>query len=550
MNGHAFLASSAGDDEIWVAAGTYTPDPGGTDQGKKFQLASGVAIYGGFAGTESTLGDRNPDPATNGTVLSGDLQGDDGANFANRSDNSARVVDGTAVDTTAILDGFTIRGGEAPASGGGFGGNGSPTVTGCRFHDNRAGNRGGAVALLPGSAAAFVDCQFIDNEAGSDGGAVDADTSDSRFVGCIFEGNLSGSLGGAVNSADSTNVFSHCSFRGNRVIPVDFFASGNGGALHIRGSEIHIIHNCEFSGNRAVVGGALYILTSSPVLTNVTISGNHASDLGGGVCMGLSAAAPSFTNCIIWNNSAGSPTPLVASIAKGGGSPSFSHCIVQHSGGSLIWNPNTGSNGGGNLDLDPGFTTPLDPLTAPSTAGDFTLGAASPAINAGLDTADLDGAGGGSDTIATVAEDLAGQPRLSGSAVDIGAYETFEEPTGTTFVSLFPNLDPADDDNHNGLSNFLDYALGANPTAPHDPDVMPSIVPGTLTFGHRADAEDVDPVYKKSSTLGGWTTMQPGIDYDIISSQTAGGRVVVTLELLLDPVANPRMFFIQEFPEP
>lgn len=134
---------SVDDDEIWVAAGTYTPDPGGTDKNKKFQLASGLAVYGGFTGSESNREDRNPDPAANGTILSGDLLGDDGAGFAKRTDNSGRVVDGTGADGSAILDGFRISGGNATASsGGGYGGNGSPTFQHCLFSDNRSTPQG------------------------------------------------------------------------------------------------------------------------------------------------------------------------------------------------------------------------------------------------------------------------------------------------------------------------------------------------------------------------------------------------------------------------
>lgn len=70
------LAIAAEGDEIWVAAGTYTPDRGTGDRTLSFDIPSGVALYGGFAGWETRRPQRNWDK--NGSILSGDLSGDDG----------------------------------------------------------------------------------------------------------------------------------------------------------------------------------------------------------------------------------------------------------------------------------------------------------------------------------------------------------------------------------------------------------------------------------------------------------------------------------------
>ncbi len=120
--------------EIWVAAGTYTP---GTNRTDTFQLKSGVAIYGGFAGTESARSDR--DPAANLTILSGEIVDEDII-----TDNSYHVVFGDGLTASAVLDGFFITAGNANGttpddSGGGmFLTASSPTLTDITFSANAA----------------------------------------------------------------------------------------------------------------------------------------------------------------------------------------------------------------------------------------------------------------------------------------------------------------------------------------------------------------------------------------------------------------------------
>src|SRR5690606_18257993 len=194
----------------------------------------------------------------------------------------------------------------------------------------------------------------------------------------------------------------------------------------------------------------------------------NRSNIRGGAFHAESGSSQGFINCIFWENqTAGSTTTSSASLI---GSPydtppaRFRNCIIANSGGSSAWNPLSGHDDGGNLDVDPAFLVPLSPATAPSTDGDFQLGYQSPALDAG------DNAPVGATT------DLAGAPRIANGIVDIGAYEgqndqfdldgdglsdafelAFSHPPSRT--SLEPDADPDGD----GRSNLLEFALGSNP---------------------------------------------------------------------------------------
>ena len=113
------LATSG--DQIWVASGTYYPDQGAgqinNDRNSTFTLKDGVSVYGGFTIGDTLLTDRDSNPATNGTVLSGDID-----QVAGNANNAYTVVttNGFLTDTY-VLDGFTVTGGNQN-SGSGVGG--------------------------------------------------------------------------------------------------------------------------------------------------------------------------------------------------------------------------------------------------------------------------------------------------------------------------------------------------------------------------------------------------------------------------------------------
>ena len=104
--------------DIWLALGTYTPGPSGGPRTLSFLLPSGVRLFGGFAGTESALEQR--DPQVNATILSGDLNRDDSPNTPGSSvENAYQVVRAVTLAAPALLDGVTVRAARSSSSVGG-----------------------------------------------------------------------------------------------------------------------------------------------------------------------------------------------------------------------------------------------------------------------------------------------------------------------------------------------------------------------------------------------------------------------------------------------
>ncbi|UCE60461.1 MAG: hypothetical protein JSU63_01680 [Phycisphaerales bacterium] len=327
------LAAMAGGtiEEIWVAAGTYTPtDPNG-DPTISFELVDGVALYGGFAGGETSLNQRSFN--TNQTILSGNLGGT----------LSVNVVRATGTDETAVVDGFTITGGgitdpECWTNGGGLHNDeASPTVRNCLFESNSA-KCGGAMYNDYDSHPTVTHCVFIDNHTCNGGGAL-------------------------YNYGDGT--FINCAFFDNR--------SGNGGAMYNYGNPTFI--NCLFSGNEAYhyAGGAIMNTPAArPTLINCTFFGNSADDFGGGIYRSQAIVS----NCIFWGNRVGQTVNEITQIDTEVDFPTISFTCLQG------W---TGTYGGvGNFGSDPLFSDADGHDDIVGTVDDnLRLAVGSPCLDAG-----------------------------------------------------------------------------------------------------------------------------------------------------------------------
>ena len=281
-------------EEICVAQGTYRPDQGITvapgDREATFQLLDGLAIKGGYAGF------GEPDPNARDidkykTVLSGDLNGNDVAvadprdlrHEPTRSENSFNVVTGSWTDDTAVLDGFTIIGGNASeienASGGGMLiMSGSPKVVDCTFTTNSAFHGGGMASYWSSPGPTLVNCTFTRNF-GSAGGGM---KGDATLIDCTFNDNVAAYGGGIRCTTEGSLKTTGCTFSGN-------LATWYGGGVELWNCGRVVFADCEFTKNTGGEGGGLYSFKTDCTLTNCTFSENSAiggdrkEGCGGGV---------------------------------------------------------------------------------------------------------------------------------------------------------------------------------------------------------------------------------------------------------------------------
>ncbi|MCU0354265.1 MAG: T9SS type A sorting domain-containing protein [Cytophagales bacterium] len=551
------LAAAASGDEIWVAAGVYKPSvqvdvdgSGGSDAREvTFRIPNGVKVYGGFAGTEALLTERNW--TTNLTILSGDIDNNDAnsdGNFIAETaadivgNNAYHVVYTQNVTAATWLDGCIITAGRAwlaappnpnvpNLDGGGWynkisapANASSPTILNCTFRGNYAESEGAGFYTTPGTVFVTMEsvirsCKFISNQSNNTGGAVflgsfvkgnyrpilsQCEFTDNQalrrggalaFVGdsarvdtCTFRLNrttavamgvtLPGS-GGGVSMVASKTSFRRCMFIGNSATgnATGAFEGGGGGAVYMSTNEPQtntlgeskpVFIGCGFyqnsaGGNTAAWGGAAVHLNDAGILKvkyiNCVFSGNSAEDDGGAVANFTRVISPpsytplldtDFTNCTFRANTAGryggglyndgyvsdgvevlsvrvensilyGNTAVTSGpqIRNEGNVATVAYSLVQGSGGSGGgWNATVGTDGTNNIDSNPNFVNAADPDGAdnqPGTSDDgLRVQSTSLVVNAGNSTAaDLAG----------IATDFAGEARLQGARVDMGAYE-------------------------------------------------------------------------------------------------------------------------------
>jgi len=273
--------------EIWVAEGTYLPEkyPSGcvgctSNRDFTFYIKPGLKLYGGFAGDETILSERNS--LENITIISGDFNDDDITsgignlfNISNNSENAHHVILSVGQNSSqTIIDGFTILGGnseinsgihvagifiERRRGGGVYFSGGNVSLNNNIIKNNSCLNTGGGV-YLNGQNFNIAYNTITKNESSEFGSGIYNCSSNTNITGNTIFLN-STSAGGGIYSANGPVLYS------NNLINYNY-ASNIAGGLCLNGSSNDLINNTIYGNVSEGYGGGLVVVNSNNNLIN------------------------------------------------------------------------------------------------------------------------------------------------------------------------------------------------------------------------------------------------------------------------------------------
>lgn len=173
--------------------------------------------------------------------------------------------------------------------------------------------------------------------------------------------NIAGSYGAAISNSYS-GLISLENVKIDSNIATGDAVLGRGGAAVFNGNSEMMMISSLVSNNQITAhsGAAIFNLSSSPTLLNVTIVNNTAELTGNNdgaaiYNVGTTEAGsnPLIYNSIIWGNTGSDEYPNVYN--DGNSNPVFEYSLIEGAMPSGVWNTTFGTDGGNNLDEDPGF---------------------------------------------------------------------------------------------------------------------------------------------------------------------------------------------------
>lgn len=505
------LAAAQPGQIIWVAKGIYRPTADLSDlesaRAVSFVIPNGIAIYGGFEGTETALDQR--DWERNRTILSGDLEDNDrhidGVVISADGiigSNTRNLVTISDADQDVVLDGLIITAGQTRASdaepfqhGAGMRiQNASPTLRNLAFFGNQASYSGGAIANRDNSSPTIINSSFYGN-IGYNGGALSNSQSSPVLSQTLFLANRAVNGGAIDNQIQSSLTISSSVFIGNHATtfggaiynrnssPTIFYTSFSGNSAQHRGGAIYnlesrpTISRVSFSDNSARHGGAIYNYTSSPKITAAHFVGNHALESGGalanwwysspaissasfsGNAAQYGGAIRSHTSSIMISNAS-----FAGNSAQYGGALQNSLASVSSVSNTIVW----GNSSSVMFDKHSRISFRASLVEGCNSAGIWNSACG---IDEGANLADADplfvspishtsaptdlgnlqllpespAIDAGDNSLNLSSTDLDGKPRIIGLAIDLGSYEfAYQSHTGE-FANAQPMPNACDD---------------------------------------------------------------------------------------------------------
>lgn len=359
--------------EIWVAEGTYYGDG---VSASAFTMVDGVNVYGGFAGNEIDLSQR--DYVAHPTILDG-------------LDRQRVLVQEYGFSQRAVWDGFTIQHGNN-----GYGSaaylSAMSGLSHCTIINNNSSGNGAIYASGSSYAHVIIDsCLVAYNTCSGSGGGIYAAQYATISNSTITQNNSAQSAGGIY--ANYTQI-RNCTITHNNT-------SNNGGGIYVWNVDLSAanqgVFNCLIANNTAAYNGGGVFVSNSSKIENSTIVGNSSNTSGAGVCFSSYQTNNVMTNSVVWGNYGTDANIYDIAI--------FQNCAIEGgaevaTGVMALQSDNIGSVIG---QYYPYFVFP--------ESGDYRLRAGSALINAGVNLSDLS------------AMDLAGEVRVYDETVDIGCYE-------------------------------------------------------------------------------------------------------------------------------
>jgi Abnormal spindle-like microcephaly-assoc'd, ASPM-SPD-2-Hydin len=377
----AAISAAASGDTVLVAPGTYPEHIDFLGKAITVTSAAGPAttiIDGGGTGRVITFASQEG----RDSVLRG---------FTIRNGNSS-FGNGILSDGSPTIEGNVITGNAICSDGGGIYVSGSPLIRNNLISDNGSpdfgcrGGSGGGIWLeggSTGSSAQIIDNTITGNQAFWGGAIAMFAAGTPTIAGNVMSGNSSMDQGGAIWSVSNSDAL--------------------------------VVQNLIVNNHAGAVGGGMFFEppdgSPGPLLLNNTFAGNTAMSDGSAVWAGGYFSSSRFVDNVLVGTGEGA---VYCDQGYGQPPPLFDHNLAFAPNGGVAFEANCGTVAGssGNLAADPRF----------ASAGDFHLGAGSPAIDAG--------SGPDPNLPAT---DLDGNPRVFGAAVDMGAYEAGPSPAVAAF---------------------------------------------------------------------------------------------------------------------